>query len=114
MIINFNEMEAIKHERFKGGTKHLEVKIFTDENNKILSGRLVPGASIGIHTHESNSETIFIVEGKGQVLFQGELEAVEVGMCHYCPQGAEHSLINNSEEDLVFYAVVPEHEGTGL
>ena len=29
------------------------------------------------------------------------------GDCHYCPKGHTHSLINNSDEDLVFFAVVP-------
>ena len=35
---------------FKGGEKALNAKMNVDENNKILGGRLEPGASIGTHT----------------------------------------------------------------
>ena len=34
-------------------------------------------------------------------------ERVEAGVCHYCPKGHTHSMINDSDEDLVFFAVVP-------
>ena len=47
-----------------------------DKNNKILLGTLEPGASIGLHTHETNSEIIYILSGKGKVLFEGEYELV--------------------------------------
>ena len=72
-------------------------------------GTLEPGASIGLHTHETNSEIIYILRGKGKVLFEGEYELVSAGLCHYCPQGCSHSLINDSDDNLTFFAVVPEH-----
>jgi quercetin dioxygenase-like cupin family protein len=75
-----------------------------------MLGRLESGASIGVHTHEGNSETIFIIKGKGKVYYDGTYETVTAGQCHYCPMGHEHSLINDSDSDLVFYAVVPQHE----
>jgi hypothetical protein len=27
--------------------------------------------------------------------------------CHFCPEGHEHTLVNDGDEPLVFYAVVP-------
>lgn len=33
---------------------------------------------------------------------------IEAGQAHYCPEGHEHSLINDTESDLVFFAVVPQ------
>ena len=84
-------------------------KINVDENNKILGGRLEPGASIGEHTHETNSEIIFFTSGKGKVIYDGKEERVEAGLCHYCPQGHTHILINDSDADLTFHAVIPEH-----
>ena len=35
-------------------------------------------------------------------------EPLKAGDCHYCPKGRAHSLINNSEEPLEFFAVVPQ------
>ena len=40
----------------------------------------------------------------------GSAKELSAGMCHYCPMGHEHSLINDSDEDLIFFAVVPEHK----
>ena len=42
-----------------------------------------------------------------QALDDDELLPLEAGQCHYCPQGHTHSLINDSDADLVFFAVVP-------
>ena len=59
MILDFNKIEEKALANFKGGEKALNAKMNVDENNKILGGRLEPGASIGEHTHETNSEIIF-------------------------------------------------------
>lgn len=108
MIINYNNMKEDVLEHFKGGEKALNAKMFTDEKNKIFQGRLEPGATIGLHTHEIDSEIIYILKGTGKVLYDGEYEKVEAGVCHYCPKGHKHSLINDSSEDLIFFAVVPQ------
>ena len=41
-------------------------------------------------------------------LFDDGVEYVEAGQCHFCPKGHSHSLINENEEPLEFYACVPE------
>lgn len=108
MKIDFNEIEEKALPAFKGGEKQFNVKMFTDSLNKIMKGRLVPGASIGMHTHEGNSEIMFITKGSGHVLFDGETIALGAGDVHYCPKGHSHSLINDGSSDLEFSAVVPE------
>ena len=110
MIINFNEINENVIPKFKGGEKEFKVHMFQDEKNKIMKGRLEPGASIGFHKHETNSEVIYFIKGRGKVLYNDTYEEVKEGMCHYCPKGESHSLINDSDEELVFFAVVPEHE----
>jgi oxalate decarboxylase/phosphoglucose isomerase-like protein (cupin superfamily) len=47
-------------------------------------------------------------KGTGRVLMDGEYEKLEAGMCHYCPKGHTHSLMNDSDAELEFFAVVPE------
>lgn len=109
MIIDFSKIETTVIKNFRGGEKNTALKMFTDDNNKIMRGILEPGASIGLHTHENNSEIIFILEGNGKISYDGEFETLQKGSCHYCPMGHSHSLINDSKEDLVFFAVVPNH-----
>lgn len=108
MIIDFEKMEETRIPNFKGGQKDTIAKLRTDELGKIMYGRLEPGASIGLHTHETSSETIYILSGKADFLYDGGTEEAAAGECHYCPKGHSHSMINNGEEDLVFFAVAPE------
>ena len=115
MIIKFDEMELSHMPNFKGGEKEFAANMFFDGTNRMFKGCLVPGASIGLHTHEDSCEVIFILGGKGGIYEKGPQDAgltyneVLPGDCLYCPKGHTHSLVNpeGSQEDLVFYAVVP-------
>lgn len=109
MIIRPEDLEISHLENFKGGEKHLEAKMFFDGTNRILTrARLIPGASIGMHTHEDSCEVIFILEGRGSLLEDGTKKEVQAGDCLYCPKGGSHSLVNDSGSDLLFCAVVPQ------
>lgn len=108
MIIKFNEIEEQELKAFQGGMVALNAKIYTDGQNKILRGRLVPGASVGMHRHETSSEIIFLVAGQAKSICDGKEELLFAGDCHYCPKGSEHCLINVGEEEVLFYAVVPQ------
>ncbi|MCM1416384.1 MAG: cupin domain-containing protein [bacterium] len=108
MILDFDAIgeQVIPH--FKGGEKEFKSHMYTDEACKIMRASLEPGATIGLHTHETNSEIIFMLEGTGVVLYDDGREILPAGSCHYCPKGHSHSLRNESDETIVFYAVVPE------
>ena len=75
MILDINKIEEKALANFKGGEKALNARMHVDENNKIIFGRLEPGASIGEHTHETNSEIIFFTSGKGKVIYDGKEES---------------------------------------
>ena len=111
MIIRFDEITESVLPAFKGGDKEFRANMYFDGQNRLFKGRLVPGASIGLHTHEDSCETIFILSGKGSILEiedgQETLKEVLPGDCLFCAKGHSHSLRNPSEtEDLVFYASV--------
>lgn len=109
MIIAFKTIPETRLTAFKGGEKELVANMFTDEKTKIMRGHLEPGASIGYHKHEQNSEIILLLSGRGSVVYDGQKEELLPGMVHYCPMGHSHSLQNLSDEPLEFFAVVPEH-----
>ena len=108
MIIDFQKMEETVIPNFKGGEKEIAAKMYVDEKNRIMLSRLIPGATVGLHTHEGSSEIVYILEGGGKVLYDGKEQRISAGQAHYCPEGHEHSLINDTEQDLVFFAVVPQ------
>ena len=72
MLVDFKNMEEKKIPNFKGGEKEFNVKMFDDFGAKIMSGRLIAGASIGLHKHDGNGEIIYITQGSGKVLYDGE------------------------------------------
>ena len=109
MLIEFDKMEPQIIPHMRGGEKEVQARMYTDPQNKIMRGRLIPGASIGMHTHETSSEIIYILSGKGKILYDDGCEPLEAGSCHYCPKGHEHSLINDGTEDLEILAMIPNH-----
>lgn len=109
MLIDFNMIPEKVVPNMRGGEKEAYIRSVADGLCKIIRGKLVPGGTVGLHTHEQDSETIYILSGTGKVLCDGVYEPLSAGSCHYCPKGHAHSLINDSEEDLCFFAVVPQH-----
>ena len=113
MKLQFDTVEEQVIPQMRGGEGAACLRMYTDAHNKIMRGRLEPGCSIGLHTHDTNSEIIYVLTGRGKMLFDGGEERLEMGDCHYCPMGHAHSLINDSDQPLTFFAVVPQHPQTG-
>lgn len=108
MKIEFDKMESVEIEHFYGGEGSIHARMNVDEaGNRILKGRLEPGCSIGLHRHEKSMEAVFILSGTGKAVCDGREERLSPGDCHFCPEGSEHSLMNDGSEDLTFFAVVP-------
>ncbi len=122
MKIEFDKIGTSVLENFKGGEKELSADMFFDGTNRIFKGRLIPGASIGLHTHDDSCEVIFILSGTGTLTEispaengqdncgtaqDANVQTVTAGDCLYCPKGHTHSLKNTeTESDLIFHAVV--------
>ena len=109
MKLDFNDLEVNVAANFKGGEKEYVSRRFVDENNKIMLGTLEPGASIGYHSHDADSEIMYFLEGVATVLTDSGEETMLPGQVHYCPMGHSHSLINRGDCNLKFLAVVPAH-----
>ena len=110
MRIDFEQLDETIIPQFYGGEKETVARMYADAHNKIMLGHLEPGASIGLHAHQTSSEMIYILSGSGTALCDGVTEAMQPGCCHYCPKGHTHSLINTGSEPLLFFAVVSEQE----
>lgn len=108
MKIDFKQLDEQVLPKFKGGEKQLVARMYVDERNRIMKAKLEPGASIGLHSHDTSSEIIYIISGKGKAVCNGYIESLKAGDCHYCPKEESHTLINDSDEDLIFFAVVPQ------
>lgn len=108
MIIDFSDLTPQAIQGFKGGKGLLTARNYVDTNCKIMKHVLAPNASTGLHRHEGNCEIVFVFKGQATVHYDGKTEIVTAGQVHYCPMGHEHYMENNTTEDLVYFAVVPE------
>ena len=108
MNIDFSKIEENDYPNFKGGEGKLVARMYVDETIRYVNGYLPKGSTIGVHTHETNSETIYVFSGTGKVIYDGVEIPVAAGSCHYCPKGHTHTLINTGDEELRFLGIIPE------
>lgn len=108
MNIDFDTLEKMTIQHFKDGEGAVTASMHVDSSGKIMIARIHPHSSIGLHRHETNYEVCYVLSGKGKAVFDGTEEPLYPGVCHYCPKGHAHILINSGTEDLVLYAIVPE------
>ena len=108
MKIELDKIEEQHIPNFKGGELQFDVRMFFDGKNRIMKGQLVPGASIGYHIHDLSCELLLITEGHGTVIYDDERYTISAGEVHFCPKGHSHSVVNDSDAPLKFYAFVPE------
>ncbi len=106
---------TLSHEtkvNMRGGEKEVVISHFLKDadlpNHLRLMGviTLIPGASIGEHTHNNESEVFYIIEGKGNYLSEGQWIAVEKGDVLLCASGGTHSIVNTGDTDLVFTGTI--------
>ena len=105
-------MEIKKVENMHGGEGYVIIKSLLDE--KQLNGKcglyaevtIEPGCSLGYHEHHGESETYYILSGKGIYSDNGTLRMVEAGDVTFTPDGKGHAMTNSGDEDLVFMALI--------
>lgn len=107
MTIDFNSIPQETIKNFKGGEGEILTRNFVDDDNRIMFSVLKPGSSSGYHKHESNCEVIYILKGEITFTIDGKKEIAKAGQAHYCPNGSSHSMKNESKEDAVYFAIVP-------
>lgn len=109
MIIDFDKIAEAHLVGFKGGQGSLDTRNFVDDKVKIMYSTLRPGASTGLHTHEGNCEIVYVISGVATFHYDDTVEEVRTGQVHYCPINHSHFMENNTDHDLVYLAIVPEH-----
>lgn len=107
MIIRLNEIEEAAEPHFWDGEGTIYLRRYVDEKgNKFMLVRVLPGCSIGEHTHTTNMEVCHILSGCAKVRYDGEVFPLAPGDVHYCPQGHRHTIYNDGTEEMLMYCVV--------
>jgi len=111
MINNRSEMKVESREKMRDGNgittiTHL-VNCEKEKNVRLIAEVILPpGASIGEHNHESETEYYLIISGNGLVNDNGKDIEVKAGDAIITGGGASHSITNTGNVPLVFHAVI--------
>lgn len=106
MLIDFNKAKEVIMPGMNHGTGMMTAKMYMDEKGKIIPTRIHAGGSIGMHRQDSGDDINYILSGEGKAICDGKEEILKPGVCHICPKGSEHSIINTGKEDLVMLTIV--------
>jgi mannose-6-phosphate isomerase-like protein (cupin superfamily) len=112
MIKRHGDMEKEVRERMRDGTGSVEfVHIVRKEELKgrtrlFARLRIPPGSSIGYHTHDSEEEVYYILQGTASVTDQGVTTSVGPGDAVLTGGGGGHSIANQGSETLELLAVI--------
>jgi mannose-6-phosphate isomerase-like protein (cupin superfamily) len=114
MIIQRNAMKIEKKENLRGGEGITTFTHFvpsdTEKNARLLAEiSLEPGASIGYHQHDNETEYFIFVSGAGLANDNGTERPVKPGDVMVTGNGASHSIKNTGSVPLVFNALIVTH-----
>ena len=97
-------------EFMRGGNKYVQ---FTELSGALPAKsrlfsilRLIPGASIGYHVHEGETELFYFMEGNGRVQDDDGLFDITAGDCMATFSGHGHGVENTGDTDLVLLACI--------
>ena len=110
MITRKEQQSHSVREFMRGGKKHVEIA----ELSTCLPGKmrlfslltLIPGASIGYHVHENETEMFYFLEGNGRVQDDEKWCDVSAGDSLATFSGHGHSVENTGDTDLVILAAI--------
>ena len=111
MKLNFDNIPKTEVVNMRGGRGSVYMqKVFpTLEHTKVYALITIPtGASIGVHTHHGDEEIVTCIKGKGVLVIDGKRYDFLPNDISLCKEGRNHSIENNSEEDLIILAVINE------
>ena len=82
---------------------------FANRNSKLRTfahAVLKSGEEVEFHIHQGESESYYVLSGKGLYNDNGEMVEVTKGTVTFTPSGSGHGIKNIGNEDLEFIALI--------
>ncbi len=110
MITRSEEQSHSIREFMRGGKKHVEHTLLSaqlPERVRIFNLlTLIPGASIGYHVHEGETELFYFIEGNGRVQDDDAFFDISAGDSMATFSGHGHAVENTGDNNLVILACI--------
>lgn len=90
--------------------------LYTGKHSQLVLMSLAPNEEIGLEVHPDNDQFFRFESGRGKVVIDGQEHLVEDGSAVVVPAGAEHNVVNLSDEaELKLYTIYsPAHHKDGI
>jgi mannose-6-phosphate isomerase-like protein (cupin superfamily) len=79
--------------------------LFTGKKSQLVAMRVPPGGEIGEEVHAHVEQTLFVLEGEGLAVLDGEGTPAGAGSVIVVTPGTRHNVKNAGSGDLVLYTV---------
>lgn len=110
MITRKDEQTTDIRVQMRGGEKQVEIRnlagALPEKARLFAKIRLIPGASIGYHVHENETEMFYFLTGTGRVQDDDQWFDVQPGDVLSTGSGHGHSVVNAGDTDLEMIAVI--------
>lgn len=93
------------HPKFEGVKIALLVDSQKSPQASVSLLEIEPGVEIPIHTHETQIDSIYVLEGEGEAFVNGKWEGISAGDYIFVPAGEEHGVKNTGQGRLKLFIV---------
>lgn len=107
MVIDFEKERQIEVKNMNNGEGSVIAYLYPYcPERKVIFSRIQPHSSIGTHVQTTGDDVNYVLSGKGYAVYDGIREELKPGVCHICLKGHSHSIVNDSDEELVLFSFV--------
>ncbi len=86
----------------------------TGEHTQVVIMSIPAGGDIGMEVHKDNDQVLFLLEGSGKVVLNGEEAAYNAGDLVLVRAGTEHNFVNTGDKPLkIITTYSPPHHPAG-
>ena len=79
--------------------------VFTGTTSQLVVMSIEPGEDIGLETHDTVDQLIYVVDGEGEAVVDGDRHPFEKGSMICVPAGTAHNIVNTDDEPLKLFTV---------
>ena len=104
----FYKKEDIKfqpHPKFDGVKIAILIDKEKDPRLSVSMLSIEPGVEIPIHTHDTQADSIYVLEGKGEAFINGKWQEISSGDYIMVPPQEEHGVRNTGSAPLKLFIV---------
>ncbi len=99
------EIQFSDHPKFKGVKWALLVDSKKHPQASVSMLHIEPGVEIPIHTHETQIDSIYVLEGEGEAFVNEKWQKIKAGDYIFVPEKEKHGVKNTGENPLRLFIV---------